>query len=471
MSRYKNLAKNTVLFTISNFTTKVVAFILLPFYTLYLTTDEYGYTDLITTTINLAIPILMLSITDGVMRFCINEEKTKQTIYFTIAIKITAVASLFGLIISFLFFKYIDSNFMWMYAWLLFVSMALNSLLSQFARAINKISSIVISSIASSIALLSLSYLLIAYFKLGIAGYMLSITLSNSVGIFIYLLMINIWDYINLNVRNKNARKELLSYSIPLIPNSILWWLNSSVNKYILVAFVSMSDSGMYSAANKLPAFLTIFVTIFYQAWNISILFEKSIKDVENFFSDIYSKFSTFTALLASLIIIFIKPIAGLLLKGDFYQAWIYVPVLILGFYFSSLSSILSVLYNYQKKTTGLMITTMVGTVVNVLLSVVLIPRYSVWGATISLTLSFIVAWIAREISCRKIINIKGSLSKLLLTQVALAVLVVLSSIQLGGIFAQLAWLGFIMFINKNDIYEIVSKLTKSISVKFTSFF
>ena len=46
-NRDKNLVKNIMLFGISSFGTKIIYFLLVPLYTTCLTTEDYGYVDLI----------------------------------------------------------------------------------------------------------------------------------------------------------------------------------------------------------------------------------------------------------------------------------------------------------------------------------------------------------------------------------------------------------------------------------------
>ena len=53
MSKYKKLIKNILLFALSSFIPKAMSFFLVPIYTAYLTTGEYGVSDLINTTVSL----------------------------------------------------------------------------------------------------------------------------------------------------------------------------------------------------------------------------------------------------------------------------------------------------------------------------------------------------------------------------------------------------------------------------------
>ena len=62
MSKGKELAKNTIILFIGVFFTKIIQYFLLPVYTGYLTTEEYGTVDLFNTIISLLIPIIGLQI-------------------------------------------------------------------------------------------------------------------------------------------------------------------------------------------------------------------------------------------------------------------------------------------------------------------------------------------------------------------------------------------------------------------------
>ena len=73
MGKYKYLLKNIGLVTINNFTSKILAFLLVPLYTNVLSTAEYGTYDLYTTTAFLLIPILSVDIAEALVRFLLDE--------------------------------------------------------------------------------------------------------------------------------------------------------------------------------------------------------------------------------------------------------------------------------------------------------------------------------------------------------------------------------------------------------------
>ena len=85
--KFSYLIKNTGLLFISNFASKILVFLLVPFYTSVLTTVEYGTYDLLYTTVQLITPIVTLNIVDAVIRFSIDSERENQKNVFTVGVK------------------------------------------------------------------------------------------------------------------------------------------------------------------------------------------------------------------------------------------------------------------------------------------------------------------------------------------------------------------------------------------------
>ena len=69
MNFYKKLLSDSVIFGLGTFGSKLLVFLLMPFYTAWLSTEQYGTAELITTTANLLIPVACLGISNGVFRF------------------------------------------------------------------------------------------------------------------------------------------------------------------------------------------------------------------------------------------------------------------------------------------------------------------------------------------------------------------------------------------------------------------
>lgn len=77
---------------------------------------------------------------------------------------------------------------------------------------------------------------------------------------------------------NRNKKREMLQYSLPLIPNALSWWIVQSSDKFLLLWISGSGVTGLYSVVVKVPTILSTISTIFISAWQLS--------SVDNFGSD-----------------------------------------------------------------------------------------------------------------------------------------------------------------------------------------
>lgn len=207
----------------------------------------------------------------------------------------------------------------------------------------------------------------------------------------------------------------MLLYSIPLIPNAIMWWAMSSLNRYMIVFFLELSANGIYAIASKIPSLLSIINSIFFQAWQMSAIEEANSKEKSKFYTNVFNVFSVFMLITTSIILVHLKLIMSIF-SDNYYDSWKYVPFLMLGVVFSSYSSFLGTNYIAAKKTTGVFKTSVVGAIINITLNFLLIPFIGLYGAAIGTMVSFMVIWILRIIDTRNFVTIKINLYKLILS-------------------------------------------------------
>ena len=147
--KYKELARNTALFTISSFGSKILTFLLVPLYTNVLTTGDYGVADIISTSVSLLIYILTLNISAAVLRFAIDDIENRKAI-LSIGLRISVVGS--TILALAVFICYILNLFEWepycyIFLVLLFVGSNINDILNNYLRAIDKITEVVVSGL------------------------------------------------------------------------------------------------------------------------------------------------------------------------------------------------------------------------------------------------------------------------------------------------------------------------------------
>ena len=132
----KSLVKNIGLFTIGSFGSKIISFLMVPLYTAVLSTSEYGTVDLMMSTVQLLIPILLLSIQDAILRFGMDDNFEKEDVISTsFNIILKAILFLFVGIIILKLFNFLNlSNDYLIFLFFSFVLNAINNCMNVYLK-------------------------------------------------------------------------------------------------------------------------------------------------------------------------------------------------------------------------------------------------------------------------------------------------------------------------------------------------
>ena len=278
---------------------------------------------------------------------------------------------------------------------------------SQFLRAIGKVKLFTIDNVIQTLSILILNILLLVQFQMGVSGYMLGYILGNLISFVFGLFAGRLWKFFSFSQMSKKMFLEMLRFSIPLIPNTICWWISSSTDRLMIIAWIGTAANGLYSVAHKIPSVLSVVVNIFVQAWQISANEEFGQKGSSEFYSEIFEVLSAFCFVGASLMILCSKIEIRLITNSEYYDAWPIMSALIMGMTFFSFAQFLGTIYTANKKTAMAFITNLIAAVVNVVLNIFMIGRYGAVGAAIGTSISYFVLWITRIITTDKIIHLK----------------------------------------------------------------
>ena len=268
-NKYSTLKKNTIIFTIGNIGSSLISFILIPLFTNYLTTSEYGKIDFITMLISLLIPIITLNFIEALIRFGVDKEYKSEEVISTIIFSIIPIY--IGLLtISLILIKVgIIGNDILMYLGIFFV-VSLYQFLQQYTRVIEKLIIYVTSDILYTVTFSVLNIIFIAKLRTGISGYFTSYILAYLVASVFLIFRAKIYKDVKIELYNKEYLKEFVKYSTPLIPNNLSWWIVNASDRFLIKVFSGYSNLGIYSIANKIPQILNTFYGLFFKAWQIS---------------------------------------------------------------------------------------------------------------------------------------------------------------------------------------------------------
>ncbi len=461
MDKYKKLLSNTFIFAVGTFSSKLLTFLLMPFYTSILSTGEYGVGDLISQTVYLLIPLATVGINNSIIRFAleknINKSGVLTTGFVTILIGFAVMCCFAPLLNQISIFT--GYTFL-VYFFILFSS--LHSLFSSFLRSLGYVKLYAFDGIARTLLTILLNILFLAVFKMGVAGYVLATPMADLISSVFLVFTTKLYRHIRLRFIQKKTAIAMLKYSLPLIPTTICSWIINISDRYMITYMIDTSVSGIYAVANKIPTILLVIANIFGDAWQMSSVEERDPRAREKFFSNVSNMYVSIAFLVGSFLTVFAKVITTMLTTPEFYSAWTYMPILNMATTFACLSNFLGSVYMVEKRSLSTFFNILVGAVLNVVLNFFLIPVYGAQGAAIATFVSYFVMFFIKMIHTRKYVKIKWNFLKLFTNTVIMVMLcvVMLMENEHWILFASL-FLLCALLMNVSDLLVGLKKLLK----------
>lgn len=458
-NRYKTLFSDTAAFTISNFASKILVFLLIPLYTSVLTTEEYGIADLITNTVNVVYPVLTLCIMEATLRFAFDSDVSKDDVLFNSLFVIVIGEAVVLLFTPFVHFFSSEMYEYWAWFAIILFGFNLQQVTSQYAKGIGKTKLFAVSGVIQTVVIIVVNIVGLLVLHLGLFAYLLAITLGYYVNSLFLIITVPI--KIKKPHLNMGLMKNMLKFSIPTIPTIIAWWISTSADKYIIIAFLGIAASGVYSVAYKIPSILTLFTNIFTSAWTLSVI--QGVDDEGNaqFQSTVYNYFNIINVLACACLILLSQFLARILFSNDFYTAWHYVPLLLAAYVFSGLAGFMASSFRAAKYTKGLFSSTVIGAITNIVLNFFFIKAFGNMGAAFTTMVGFAVTFYIRSQTIKKVVDLKINLLKDTIAYILLLSMAMVVSLEIAGsYFIGIAILGLLVILYFKDIMRLIAKIS-----------
>lgn len=410
VNRTNKLIRNTIILGFGQFLPKLVSLITLPILTAGLTTSEYGIYDLILSTQSLLIPLMTLQIQQAIFRKLIQkgDKYSKEIISSAYCFVITMFLIWCPLIIFIYYFVVGYAMPVVMVMYYIYIGNALFDVLGQTLRGIGfnlKYSiGIVIYSIINTLLLL----LIFELEEINVLNVFLCSLIAYIIACVFYFFSGSIFSYIKLEYNNKAITRELLDYSIPMIPSSISLWIVNLSDRLLVTAFLGVGMNGIYSVANKIPNLFASVYAVFNLAWTetASRVMDKDA-DADEYYSSMFEYLFRFLSGAMILLISLSPLIFKVLINNKYDLAYSQMPVLFMGVFFNALVSFYGGLYVAKQQTKQVGYSSLAGAVLNIIINIIMIRRFGLYAASISTVLSFAIITVYRAFDIRKYIEMK----------------------------------------------------------------
>lgn len=389
------IVTNSALYSFTTLLQKGASFFLLPLYTAFLTPEDYGIVNVVTSVSSFLAVLIMMSLNGAATRFHYKntEESYRKVLWGTIT-SIVFISSLgwgavFFTLHRFLVDPFIGEIDFYPYAVIGLANTIITPLyllFQSYLQARQEAFYYSINTFSHFLTQVGLAIVFIAVYKMGAVGMLLSNVITSLI-FFIYVLIVYI-PKIKIGI-DKGVAKESFKYSLPLLPHQISIWSAGTIDRLFLNGYKGKAVTGVYSVGQQ---FGNVVGTIAYSVNQAFVpWFFQMIEKGEEGYRKI-EKMGLFAvvgySLIAFAISLFAPEILKIMVSEKFRDVWQVIPILTFAFVFHGVYFFfINILFI---KDTGWVFTvTLSSMIVDVLMNILLVPLWGFWGAGIACFMTY----------------------------------------------------------------------------------
>lgn len=394
---------NSIIYSGSGLLLKCFSFFMLPLYTAYLTTEDYGITSVISSFTSTASIIVAFSLFSAVMRFYVDikDDPEKQKRFYGTIITFVFLSSIvFGIILTLLrdlasryLFSDIDYYPLMLVCLISLIFSCQHTLFDKILRSQQKALKSSICSIVYFFLTLALNVFFVVGMKLGALGTLLASLISCMVYTLYFVVEMSINHTIKFCL-DLELLKAALKYSIPIMPHNLSTQIALFVSKLLISGIGSLSGLGVYTVATQfgnIADTIQSYVDSAYGPWlyeklhNKEADFRKTIRENVNLLISVIGLFFLGISLFAQDYIV-------LFVDDAYVEAWVYVPLIVTVFSIKTAYYFyVEVLFYFKEASRKLFWATLTSSFVNIFLSYFLIPIWGVYGSILADAISMLI--------------------------------------------------------------------------------
>lgn len=453
----KRVIGNSLFYSLSNILLKMFSFFLIPLYTAYLSTEQYGVINLANGFVSFVSCIVMCGLQYAVIRYYADvrgDDRNVRNLISTVVNFLVLLCVAVGLLLLVsihlwegIVFKNIHQYSVVILSVLISCTTGLYFVYQEILKGMQNAKKSIRLTYLYFFLLLGCNILTIVVLRMGATGVLVS-------NLIVVGLMIAIMFYDLIKSRlyipfiDSRLLKSLLRYSLPLVPHAIAFNISGLYSRIIINSKLSTSLLGLYSLASQFGAIadqLSNSVQSAFQPWLFQQL--RRIEKGENCDkADIRSLTDLLLWIYGGVYVViggWCQEIITVFTSNSYHSAWTYVPVFIMSV------AIKSPLYFYQnfmyfhKRLSGyIFICTVLGCTISMILVWLWVPEIGIFGAI----LADIVALSVRLVITRWILRNVDT---------------IYSFVRVMGItFVSIVWVGLTVFPSYLGIFHNVGLLT-----------
>jgi len=414
--------KSSLIYGLGNISIKVIGLLLFPIYTSELSVAEYGVLGMLEVTSQIVIALFSLNLQAAFLRLYYSKDFSQKQgvmLFSSIAFLFVCVGLMFAFTLpvsGYLSRTLLHSEEFTPLIKLMLISSGIqiiNTIPSNLLRILEKPTYYSVSMVIRMVATLFITIYLMLKLQMGIEG----IFLAQIIGHILYFgIVAKVIFTQSTAVFSLHMIRSMLVFSLPLVFSSVANVLLSVLDRYCLSFMTSMSEVGIYSAGFKIANTLLLVFSSFQLA--ITPIIYKKMNDADN--KRYYSKIMTYMAFIGMILVLGMSMFGKEILKflaqdPEYWSGYRIIPIISFGLFFNMLRYFATTGLNIAMKTKHIAFYTVLVSLLNIGLNILLISIFNYIGAAIATLISHFVFMILIYRSSQKAYNIPYEVRKIVL--------------------------------------------------------
>jgi O-antigen/teichoic acid export membrane protein len=401
----RRLASTGAAYTAASILSKLIAVALLPLYTRYLTTADYGYAEVVFAAIVSASIVVRLGVIEALLRFYYQDGEQPDRVVassFATLFWVSTAAALLALPLAgpiseaLLDPSATDPERISFGAAADLTRIAIGGLwvLTMFEflltlfRLEERARAYFLTTIANVLATIALTVVLVVGAGEGARGLLLGSYAAGAV--FVLGLIFHHRRRLSLRVERPLVRR-MLRFGLPTMPAELSLYALNFVDRLIILRTVGAAEAGLYSLAVKFAQGINVLVRGFQLAWPPLAYSIRNDDEARRFYATVVTLFVAGCAFVVSGTWLLARWIVRLLAAPEFFDAYEAVGLIAAAVTLYALYMVLVVILGRTGRTEFNFPATAAALAVNVVLNLILVPPLGIVGAGLALVASYLV--------------------------------------------------------------------------------
>jgi O-antigen/teichoic acid export membrane protein len=254
-------------------------------------------------------------------------------------------------------------------------------------RADNHAVPFVVLSVASLIVNLVGTIIFVGFLRMGIAGALLAVALSNSIPVIVTFPLILVRAGLSVSI---DIYRNLLTFGLPSIPTLIFVWVLQLADRYLLSFYESLAQTASYSVAYLLGGALgPVVIGPFLLAWSGSMYTIAKRDNATHVFRLVFRWYSLLLLLSTFAFSLVATFVLTLLFPPAYHTAGPVIPVIAMSIMFYGIYNVFIVGVSVRRKMWLPTIFTAASALLNISLNIILIPLDGMMGAAFATIIAY----------------------------------------------------------------------------------